>query len=101
MLDKKKQELIFKAYKKKKKINLIITSVVFATAFFALWYSNNKELFSNETLRSISPYGICIIAIGGLVASYFNWRCPVCKQSLGRITAMNQNVCRRCGTKLQ
>jgi divalent metal cation (Fe/Co/Zn/Cd) transporter len=100
-VDKKKQEHIFKAYKRKKKINLIVTIVVFAAAFFAFWYSNNKELFTSETLRTIIPYVISIIAIGGLAVSYFNWRCPVCKQSLGRIMTMNQNVCRKCGTKLQ
>ncbi len=98
-MDKKNQEIIIRSYKKKKKINTIITIVVFATAFFALWFSNNRNLFANETIRSIIPYGISIIAIGGLVASYFNWRCPVCKKSLGRL--MNQNVCRKCGTKLQ
>ena len=100
-MDKKKQELIFTAYKKKKKINLIITIVVFAVAFFAFWYSNNKEFFTNETIRTAIPYGISIIAIGGLVISYFNWRCPVCKKSLGRLMSMNQNVCGKCGTRLQ
>jgi hypothetical protein len=98
-VDKKKQDLIIKSYKKKKKINTILTLGVFATAFFAVWYSQNHDLFPNETIRSIITYGICIIAIGGLVASYINWRCPVCKQSLGRL--MNQKVCRKCGTRLQ
>jgi hypothetical protein len=98
-LDKKKQELITRSYKKRKKLNTIITIVVFATAFFAFWFSNNRNLFTNETIRSIIPYGICIIAIGGLAVSYINWRCPVCKQPLGRL--MSQSICRKCGTKLQ
>ena len=100
-MDKIKQERIFKAYKKKKRINVIVTIAVFATAFFAFWYSNNKALFTSETLRSIIPYGICIMAIGGLAVSYFNWRCPVCKQPLVKKTTMNQNVCRKCGAKLK
>ena len=97
-MDKKKQEQITQSYKKKKKINMYITIIVFATAFFAFWYANNRHLFTNETLRSIIPYAICIIAIGGLIASYINWRCPVCKQPLGRL--MNQTTCRKCGTRL-
>ncbi len=98
-MDKQKQDLIFKSYKKKKRLNTMITLAVFATAFFALWYSNNRNQFPDETVRSIITYGICIIAIGGLAASYLNWRCPACKRYLGRM--MNQKVCRKCGARLQ
>lgn len=98
-MEKEKQDLIIRSYRKKKRINTIIMVVVFTTAFFAFWYSNNKDSFPEGSIRVLITYGICIIAIGGLALSYINWRCPACKQSLGRAT--NPKVCRKCGVKLQ
>jgi hypothetical protein len=36
------------------------------------------------------------VAVLGLVASFFNWRCPACRRYLGR--SFNPAFCPNCGT---
>jgi hypothetical protein len=90
---------IMKSFKKKKILNYIITLVVFAVGFFAFWFANNRDYFSNENTRVYIAYLICAAAIGGLAASIINWRCPACKKYMGR--SMDPRICRKCGAKLQ
>ncbi len=94
-----KDEKIIQSFKKKKKMQTIIIIVVFAVAFFAFWYSNNRERFESETVRSIIIYSICAASIGGLILYYLNWRCPACGAYLGRVPGMNK--CRKCGVRLR
>jgi len=92
-------EQIIKSYKRKKRLNYIITIIVFAVAFFAFWFTNNRDYFSNDNTRVYIVYLICAVSIGGLLASIINWRCPACNKYLGR--SMDPKVCRKCGVKLQ
>jgi hypothetical protein len=98
-LGNKNNEQIIKSFKKKKKLNFIITIFVFAVAFFAFWFTNNRDYFSNENTRVYIVYLICAASIGGLLVSAINWRCPACSKYLGR--SMDPKVCKKCGAKLQ
>ena len=95
----KSKDQIIKSFKKKKRLNYIITIFVFAVAFFAFWFANNREYFSNDNTRIYILYLICAASLGGLAALVLNWRCPSCNKYLGR--SMNLKVCRKCGAKLQ
>lgn len=95
----KNKDQIMKSFKKKKRLNYIITIVVFAVAFFALWFVNNREYFTNDNTRTYILYLICAVTLGGLAASIVNWRCPACNKYLGR--SMDPSVCRKCGAKLR
>lgn len=94
-----KKEQIFQSFKRKKRINYAITILVFAVAFFAFWYTNNKSYFSTEAVRTAVLFSIWGVTIGGLIAHYINWRCPACKKHLGG--TMNPQSCRKCGIKLR
>jgi hypothetical protein len=94
-----KNEKIIQSFKKKKKLQTVIIIVVFAVAFFAFWYSNNRERFASETDRTIIVYSICAVSLGGLILYYVNWRCPACGSYLGRAPGMIK--CRKCGVKLR
>jgi RsiW-degrading membrane proteinase PrsW (M82 family) len=94
-----KNEKIIQSFKKKKKKQLAIIIAVFAMAFFAIWFSNNRDRFPDETIRMIIAYSICAITLGGLILSYFNWRCPACGKYLGR--AFELKKCRKCGARLR
>ncbi|MBP7737077.1 MAG: hypothetical protein KA369_13955 [Spirochaetes bacterium] len=94
-----KQDAIKESFKKKKRNHIIITIVIFATAFFAFWFSNNRAMVADESTRTAITYGIAVLALGGLAALLLNWRCPACKKYLGR--SSNPKVCRKCGAKLQ
>jgi predicted membrane protein len=94
-----KNEKIIQNFKRKKKIQTLIIIFVFAVAFFAFWYSNNRERFANETTRAIIVYSICAASIGGLILYYLNWRCPACGAYLGRAPGMKK--CRKCGVVLR
>lgn len=98
-MDKQNQKAVMESFKKKKRNHIIITIVIFATAFSAFWYSNNRGMISDESMRTAITYGIAIFALGGLAALLLNWRCPACKKYLGR--SSNPKVCRKCGAKLQ
>jgi hypothetical protein len=98
-LGNKNKNQIIESFKKKKRFNYIITIFVFAVAFFAFWYANNREYFSNDDTRIYIVYAICAATLGGLAVSIINWRCPSCNKYLGR--SMGPKVCRKCGAKLQ
>lgn len=74
-----------KEFKKRKKLQYLvpITACILAIVLF---------------IADIRPVAILCI-IGAVVFSMVNWRCPKCKQYLGRGT--NPTHCSNCGTKLQ
>ena len=94
-----KNEKIIRSFKKKKKLQTVIFIAVFTVAFFAIWYSNNRDSFPDEMVRMAITYSICAVAIGGLILSYVIWRCPACGSYLGRAPGIIK--CRKCGVKLR
>ncbi len=78
----KNKDQIIKSFKKKKRLNYIITIFVFAVAFFAVWFSSNRDYFGSDNIRIYILYAICAATLGGLAASVLNWRCPSCNKYL-------------------
>ena len=96
-ISRRNQE-IMRIYKKKRQLNYISTLIIFGTAFFAVWYSNNSASFPDNT-RTIVVAGICVVTLGALAFSFYNWRCPSCGKHLGR--AVDPQTCRKCGYKFR
>jgi hypothetical protein len=94
-----KNEQVKLVFKRKKTLNTIATLIVFAVAFFAVWYGNNRDLFSNNNTRFLIVVAIITISLGGLLFTIINWRCPACGKSLGRVS--NPSTCKHCGVKLR
>lgn len=94
----KKNQAIMRTYKKKKMLNYISTILIFATAFFAVWYSNNRASFPDDT-RTIIVIAMITVTLGALAFSFYNWRCPSCGKHLGR--AVDPLTCRKCGYKFR
>jgi hypothetical protein len=93
-----KNDHVMRSFKRKKILRTIATLLVFAAAFFAFWYTNNREKIQNESVRSLLLILMWIASIGGLIFSFMIWRCPACKAYLGRMS--NPRVCKKCGVKL-
>jgi hypothetical protein len=96
-ISKKNQE-IMRIYKKKKMLNFISTLIIFGTAFFAVWFSNNSTSFPAD-MRTAIVIAICAVTLGALAFSFYNWRCPSCGKHLGR--AVDPQTCRKCGYKFR
>jgi hypothetical protein len=94
-----KNDQVKLVFKRKKTLNTIATLIVFAVAFFAVWYGNNRDLFSDDNTRLAIVVAICAISMGGLLFTIMNWRCPACRKSLGRVS--NPSTCKHCGVKLR
>jgi hypothetical protein len=94
-----KRAEIIRIYKKRKMLNFISTLIIFAVAFFAVWFTNNRATIPDVTTRTAMVAAICIITLGALAFSFFNWRCPACGKHLGR--GVDPQSCRKCGYKFR
>jgi hypothetical protein len=96
---KKKHEEIIRIYKKKRILNFLSTLIIFSVAFFAVWFTNNRASIPDENMRTAMVVAICILSLGGLAFSFFNWRCPACGKHLGR--SVDPQACIKCGYKFR
>jgi hypothetical protein len=94
----KKNEEIIHRFRIKRILNLISTLVIFGTAFFAFWYSNNRSTLDENT-RTIIVAAIITLTIGALIFSVINWRCPACGKHLGG--SIDPRKCQKCGFKFR
>ncbi len=90
---------IFRKFKRKRSVQDLILIMIFAALFGALWLSNNRGYFKDESVRLAVTVSICFVSIGGLLLYYLNWRCPSCRKYLGR--QRNPRKCPRCGVQLK
>lgn len=97
MLDN--EERIKVNYGKRRKLQIILTVpfIIVVIAFFILVRTETTAIagISKDILLPI----IVVLMFGGLIFSFFNWRCPSCNHYLGR--TFSPSFCSKCGAKFQ
>jgi rubrerythrin len=97
--DYEQQQRNMAVFARKKRNKYIVTVAMFIIVIAALI----ARTYPGFSIAGVSGDAIGFIAVGIVVLliiySSFDWRCPACKNILGR--SMNPKRCPSCGVKLQ
>jgi O-antigen/teichoic acid export membrane protein len=78
----------------------LVLSAVFIPIIFAVLLFQRGMVGTIFGVRAqVASPAFLVLAVGALLFSLRNWRCPACSKSLGR--GINPRNCPNCGTKLR
>ncbi|GAB4372907.1 MAG: hypothetical protein Kow0062_09610 [Acidobacteriota bacterium] len=92
------QKAMFKAQFSARRRRQIIVAIPFIAIVLLLVFSQGKDAILGIPIAMAGAAGLVLI-LGGLVFSFYNWRCPACNRYLGK--AINPGFCARCGVELR
>ena len=82
----------------RRRIRQYAVTIPIFVAYMA-WFLTTKSDRSSSGWSAPVVIGIVVVAIGMLVFSLWNWRCPACGGYLGRSIA--PRYCQGCGAQLR
>ena len=90
---------IERAFLRRRRNQLVLAAALVPNVAAVLLYQ--RHLVSTIFGMSAQVAGpiFLVLAVGGLLFSLWNWRCPACSNYLGR--AINPRHCPNCGVRLR